>query len=33
VIGLRNSHDKSFPAAIAMGSSVFCCDNLVRRVM
>ena len=28
VIGLRNSHDKSFPAAIAMGSSVFCCDNL-----
>jgi len=28
VIGIRNSHDKSFPAAIAMGSSVFCCDNL-----
>jgi hypothetical protein len=28
VIGLRNSHDKYFPAAIAMGSSVFCCDNL-----
>ncbi len=28
VIGLRNSHDKSFPAAIAMGSTVFCCDNL-----
>ena len=28
VIGLRNSHDKSFPAAIALGSSVFCCDNL-----
>src|SRR3954464_762380 len=28
VIGLRNSHDKSFPAAIAMGSSVFVCDNL-----
>ena len=28
VIGLRNSHDKSFPAAIAMGSCVFCCDNL-----
>jgi hypothetical protein len=28
VIGLRNSHDKTFPAAIAMGSSVFCCDNL-----
>src|SRR6476659_7156602 len=28
VIGLRNSHAKKFPAAIAMGSSVFCCDNL-----
>src|SRR6476620_10155350 len=28
VIGLRNSHDKSFPAAIAMGSCVFVCDNL-----
>lgn len=28
VIGLRNSHDKSFPAAIAVGSQVFCCDNL-----
>jgi hypothetical protein len=28
VIGLRNSHDKSFPAAIALGSAVFVCDNL-----
>jgi hypothetical protein len=28
VIGLRNSHDKSFPAAIAMGSAVYVCDNL-----
>lgn len=28
VIGLRNSHDKTFPAAIALGNSVFCCDNL-----
>ena len=28
VIGLRNSHDKSFPAAIALGNSVFICDNL-----
>ena len=28
VIGLRNSHDKSFPAAIALGASVFVCDNL-----
>lgn len=32
VVGLRNSHDKSFPAAIALGSTVFVCDNLVRRV-
>jgi hypothetical protein len=28
VIGLRNSHDKSFPASIALGNSVFICDNL-----
>lgn len=28
VIGLRNTHDKSFSAALAMGSRVFCCDNL-----
>src|SRR6185369_10139854 len=28
VIGLRNSHDKSFPAAIALGSAVTVCDNL-----
>jgi hypothetical protein len=28
VIGLRNSHDKSFPASIAMGSAVLVCDNL-----
>jgi hypothetical protein len=28
VIGLRNSHDKSFPAALALGSRVFVCDNL-----
>lgn len=28
VIGLRNSHDKSFPAAIALSSAVFVCDNL-----
>lgn len=28
VIGLRNSHDKSFPAALAVGSRVFVCDNL-----
>ncbi|REJ97875.1 MAG: DUF932 domain-containing protein [Planctomycetota bacterium] len=28
VLGLRNSHDKSFPAGIALGSGVFICDNL-----
>jgi hypothetical protein len=28
VVGLRNSHDKTFPAAIALGNSVFVCDNL-----
>lgn len=28
VVGLRNSHDKSFPIGIAFGSKVFVCDNL-----
>ena len=28
VLGVRNSHDQSFPAALAVGSSVLCCDNL-----
>jgi hypothetical protein len=28
VVGLRNSHDKRFPAALALGSHVFVCDNL-----
>lgn len=28
VIGLRNSHDKTFPGGIVVGSSVFVCDNL-----
>jgi|ERR1700733_484588 len=28
VFGLRNSHDKTFPAAISLGSRVFVCDNL-----
>ena len=28
VVGLRNSHDKSFPASLALGSGVFVCDNL-----
>lgn len=28
VLGLRNSHDKTFPAGIIAGSSVFVCDNL-----
>src|SRR5262249_1673723 len=28
VVGVRNSHDKSFPAALALGANVFVCDNL-----
>lgn len=28
VAGVRNSHDKSFPAALGIGSRVFVCDNL-----
>jgi hypothetical protein len=28
ILGLRNSHDKSFPATIGLGSGVFVCDNL-----
>ncbi len=28
VLGIRNSHDKSFPAAISLGAGVFVCDNL-----
>jgi hypothetical protein len=28
VLGLRNSHDKSFPAGLVFGASVFVCDNL-----
>lgn len=28
VVGLRNSHDKSFPAGLVAGSHVFVCDNL-----
>jgi len=28
VIGLRNSHDQSFPAGLCVGSGVFVCDNL-----
>ena len=28
VLGLRNSHDKRFPAALVLGSQVFVCDNL-----
>lgn len=27
-IGLRNSHDKTFPVGISFGSHVFVCDNL-----
>jgi hypothetical protein len=28
VIGLRNSHDKTFPVGLCMGSCVLVCDNL-----
>jgi hypothetical protein len=28
VVGLRNSHDKLFPAGLLVGSSVLICDNL-----
>lgn len=28
VVGIRNSHDKSFPAGLCVGSHVFVCDNL-----
>src|SRR4029079_5186810 len=28
VVGLRNSHDKSFPAGLVVGSGVFVCDTL-----
>ena len=28
IVGLRNSHDKSIPAGLALGSGVFVCDNL-----
>jgi hypothetical protein len=28
VIGLRNSHDKTYPAGLVAGSRVFVCDNL-----
>jgi len=28
IVGLRNSHDQRFPAALCLGSQVFVCDNL-----
>lgn len=28
VLGVRNSHDKRFPAGLCIGSQVFVCDNL-----
>ncbi len=28
VLGIRNSHDKTFPAALCLGAGVFVCDNL-----
>lgn len=29
IVGLRNSHDKSYPAGLVAGTRVFVCDNLV----
>ena len=28
VVGLRNSHDQTFPAGLVVGNGVFVCDNL-----
>lgn len=28
VLGIRNSHDKKFPAGLSVGAGVFVCDNL-----
>ena len=28
VMGVRNSHDKRFPASLVFGANVFVCDNL-----
>ncbi len=28
ILGVRNAHDKRFPAALAAGANVFVCDNL-----
>ncbi len=28
IVGLRNSHDKTFPAGLVAGTRVLCCDNL-----
>lgn len=28
IVGLRNSHDKSFPAGLVAGTHVLCCDNM-----
>jgi hypothetical protein len=28
VVGVRNSHDQSFPAGLVVGAAVFVCDNL-----
>ena len=28
VVGLRNSHDQTYPAGLVVGNSVFVCDNL-----
>ena len=31
IVGIRNSHDMTYPAGLVAGTKVFVCDNLVRR--
>ncbi len=31
LVGIRNSHDKTFPAGLVAGTKVFCCHNLCFR--
>ena len=31
IVGIRNSHDMTYPAGLVAGTRVFVCDNLVRR--
>ena len=33
IVGLRNSHDQSYPAGLVAGTRVLVCDNAVRRAV